>query len=196
MDFQPYKTTLEHAGVVFAPGLSNHEIHQIEASYAFRFPADYRAFLMFALPISHGFVDWRHGDRAHIHQQLAWPYEGICFDIEHNNFWLRAWGPRPADLTAAFAIAHQAVAEAPTLIPVAGHRYIPDVPADAGNPIFSVYQTDIIYYGRDLLEYLENEFGYYFFGQSRYQITEPIRSIAFWSHLVAINDGQIEDGSA
>lgn len=99
-------------------------------------------------------------------------------------------------MTAACAIAHQAIEQAPRLIPIAGHRYIPDAPAEAGNPIFSVYQTDIIYYGRDLFEYLENEFGDYFFGQKRYQITEPVKSIAFWSYLVVINDGGVEDGSA
>src|SRR5262245_5683087 len=113
MELQYYKTTLEQAGVIFAPGLSADDIHQIETSYAFRFPADYRAFLMFALPISNGFVDWRHADRAQIQQQLIWPYEGMCFDIEHNHFWLRTWGPRPTDLTVACTIAQQAVEQAP-----------------------------------------------------------------------------------
>lgn len=28
----------------------------------------------------------------------------------------------------------------------------------AGNPVFSVYQTDIVIYGRDLHRYLEHEF--------------------------------------
>ncbi len=182
--------------MVFAPGLSDGEIQQIEDNYAFHFPPDYRAFLMFALPISNRFVDWRQGDRAKIQEQLAWPYEGMCFDIEHNNFWLRAWGPRLLDLNAAFAIARRAVEEAPTLIPIYGHRYIPATPAEIGNPIFSVWQTDIIYYGRDLFAYLEIEFGNYFSGRRRAPITEPIKPIPFWSYLVAINEGEIDDGRA
>src|SRR5262249_25570279 len=157
----------------------------IEAEHGFCFPPDYRAFLMFALPVSNGFVDWRNGDRGQIHNQLSWPYEGMCFDIKHNAFWLDdAWGKRPSELTEACAIAKLAIDQAPRLIPVAGHRYIPDAPCEEGNPIFSVYQTDIIYYGRDLFEYLENEFGYYFFGHARYQISEPVKQITFWSELV------------
>ncbi len=194
MEFQRYKSTLESAGVVFEAGLTTQEVHQIETRYRFRFPSDYCAFLRYALPVSHDFVDWRNVSEARILKMLSWPYEGMCFDIEYNNFWLHAWGPRPDRLPDAFAIAKRAIAQAPTLIPIFGHRYIPAVPAEEGNPIFSVYQTDIIYYGRDLGEYLENEFGYYFFGQSRYQITEPVKLIAFWSYLVDINNGIVADG--
>ena len=46
----------------------------------------------------------------------------------------------------------------PKLIPIYSSRYIPESPKETGNPVFSVYQTDIIYYGFDLLSYFENEF--------------------------------------
>lgn len=194
MELQKYKPTLERAGVVFEPGLSAQEIHQIETNYGFRFPLDYCAFLMDSLPVSRGFVDWRNADEKQILKMLSWPYEGVCFDILHNNFWLQEWGSRPLQLSDAYAIAQNAIDQAPTLIPIRGHRYIPDAPTEAGNPIFSVYQTDIIYYGRDLGEYLENEFGYHFFGKGRHIISEPVKSIAFWSYLVDINNGIIADG--
>jgi hypothetical protein len=35
---------------------------------------------------------------------------------------------------------------------------MPDEPRKAGNPVFSVHQTDIIHYGYDLLHYLHEEF--------------------------------------
>ena len=89
---------------------------------------------------------------------LDWPYEGMCFDIENNAFWLPAWGKKPSSLAECFAIARKAVDAAPKLIPVYSHRYIPDRPCLPGNPVFSVYQTDIIYYGSDLQNYLENEY--------------------------------------
>jgi hypothetical protein len=108
----------------------------------------------------------------------------MCFDIEHNVFWVDSWSPRPNDLAEAFAIAKRAVDSAPRLIPINGHRYIPDAPFERDNPGFSVHQTDIIHYGSNLFEYLENEFGYHFFGQSRYHISEPVKEIAFWSGLV------------
>lgn len=196
IDVQHYVDMLERAGVTFAPGLSEAEIHQIEASYALRFPPDYRALLMAALPISEGFTDWRNGDRKKILAYLDWPHRGICFDIEHNQFWMRAWGPRPGDLDAAFEIARQAVEQAPRLIPILSHRYIPTAPAESDNPIFSVYQTDIIYYGSNLGEYLENEFSTNLFGQHRYQISKPLKYIPFWSYLVDINNGVVNDGRA
>jgi hypothetical protein len=180
--------------VEFLAGLTAQEVAQIETRHGFRFPPDYRAFLMLALPVSRPFIDWRsRGDDA-IRSRLALPYEDMCFDIEASGFWLRSWGARPARLEDAFAIAKRAVDAAPRLVPIAGHRFIPDSPHEEGNPVFSVHQTDIIYYGRDLAEYLENEWGYYFFGQGRYKITEPVKSIAFWSYLVAINSGEVDDG--
>ena len=74
-----------------------------------------------------------------------------------------------------------------------GHRFIPATPSESDNPIFSVYQTDIICYGRNLLEYLENELSLAAFGKQRYQISEPVKVIPFWSHLVDLNNGLVAD---
>ncbi|HXG66624.1 MAG TPA: SMI1/KNR4 family protein [Blastocatellia bacterium] len=173
---------LEQAGVLFEPGLSQAEIRQIEEEYHFKFPPDLKDFLMFALPVSHGFLNWRQADKEEIVRSLSWPYEGMCFDIAHNSFWLEEWG-RPPSLEEAFAIARKAVEYAPALIPINGHRYIPDRPDEACNPVFSVYQTDIIYYGCNLADYLENEFSYYF-GRSEHSLKGEIKHIEFWSNLV------------
>lgn len=100
------------------------------------------------------------------------------FDIRHNTFWPAAWGPRPESLEEAFQFAAQAVATAPRLIPVFGHRYIPAEPARAGNPVFSVHQTDIIVYGNDLLSYFANEFRAV---ASWYTPPLDARPIRFWS---------------
>ena len=53
-------------------------------------------------------------------------------------------------------------------------------PVRAGNPVFSVYQTDIIYYGGDLLSYFACEFH----GVAKWH-TPPldVRPIRFWSEL-------------
>jgi len=182
MDLELYKNGLEQAGVLFAPGLSESEIHQIQRRHHFLFPPDLKNFLMFALPISSGFINWRDADEEKISERLSWPYEGMCFDIEHNSFWLEEWGQRPASLDEAFSVARKAVEHAPTLIPIYSHCYIPDSPNEARNPVFSVYQTDIIYYGGDLAEYLENEFRYYF-GRSEYSLKKEIKYIEFWSQL-------------
>ena len=101
--------------------------------------------------------------------------------------WHVAQGKRPADITEARAVAQAHVQAAPPLIPVCGHRYLPGRPDESGNPVFSVYQTDIIIYGQDLANYLENEFSYYF-GTPDYVIREPLRKIEFWTMLVEHNE--------
>ena len=114
---------------------------------------------------------------------LNWPYEGICFDIKNNAVWPPSWGAKPTSLTEAFEVAQQKVDAAPTLIPIYSHRYLPDRPSIEGNPVFSVYQTDIIYYGSNLLNYFQNEFQSHF-GVANYHISDSPRRIEFWSDLI------------
>ena len=88
-------------------------------------------------------------------------------------------------------MARARVAQAPRLIPVMGHRYIPAEPELAGNPVFSVYQTDIIYYGVDLATYLRCEFGQLDHVNA---VREEARRIRFWSELVSANaSGSLEE---
>jgi hypothetical protein len=183
MDLAYCKDRLSKAGVSFDAGLTHGEISAIEREYGFSFPPDLREFLGCALPVSKGWVDWRRAARSEIIERLGWPFESMCFDIEHNSFWLESWGPKPAALPEAYEIARAAVSAAPRLIPVCGHRFMPDRPCEAGNPIFSVYQTDIIHYGSDLFDYFYNEFGYYF-GRTGYRFDGRARHIEFWSDLV------------
>ena len=104
----------------------------IQGRYGFQFPDDLRAFLERALPTSGGFVNWRKETPNQIEGRLAWPTDGICFDIEHNGFWHEPWGRRPSGLAEAIAAAKRHVSTAPTMIPICSHRYIPDRPTDAG----------------------------------------------------------------
>ena len=46
----------------------------------------------------------------------------------------------------------------PELLPIFGHRYLAAEPCRSGNPVFSIYQLDIIYYGANLADYLMIEF--------------------------------------
>lgn len=188
MNLASHQAALKNAGVVFTEGLSEAELSAIEARGRFVFPPDLRAFLQAALPVSHGFVDWRALSDAQLADYLDAPFEGIAFDIEMNAFWLPEWGPRPDALEEAVAIARRALEGAPRLIPILGHRYIPDRPHEAGNPVFSVVQTDIIVYGASLAEYLENEF-HQAFDKTRYEVRGDARVIEFWSRLVDVNNG-------
>src|SRR6266852_8356929 len=134
--------TLRDSGVSLDRGLSDREISDTENLYGFVFPPDLRDLLEFALPVGEQFPNWRNGPEQKLRERLAWPADGICFDVEHNAFWLPSWGPRPETLDAAVAVTRTALAAVPVLIPVYSHRYIPAEPMVAGNPVYSVYQTD------------------------------------------------------
>jgi len=167
--------------VEFDSGLTESEIRTVEAHFDFRFPADLCALLQTALPRGPLFPDWRMPESTALADRLAWPFDGIAFDIEHNVFWLDSWGPRPAALSDALAVARATVESAPRLIPIFGHRYLPAEPEAAGNPVFSVYQTDIICYGVDLRRYLLCEFGRLDFAEATRG--EP-RRIRFWTDII------------
>lgn len=190
---------LQSKGVAFDRGLSDDEIQQIESDYEFRFPPDLRSLLQFALPISESLPNWRRGwmarpiiewqDRTPIvrgHNSIsirdwfAGPADGICFDVEHNALWMAEWGGRPEDLSTAQAVARRKLAQAPKLIPVYSHSFLPSQPYDSGNPVLSVHQTGIIYYGFDLASYLAHEFK---IAAPKWAATEA-REISFWSNLV------------
>lgn len=179
---------LRKRGVPLAPGLTEPELARAERMYRFSFPPDLRALLALALPLPRPggprFPDWRNGDPAVLAGQLDWPFEGIAFDIEHNAFWWSGWGTRPPLLADAIAVARAAVAEAPRLIPIAGHRYLPSEPCVAGNPVFSAYQTDIIYYGLDLRRYFACELGAIDHAEA---VRGEPRHIRFWTALVETN---------
>jgi hypothetical protein len=196
MDLERARAELERAGVRFERGLSDGEVREIEARWELRFPPDLREWLQYALPVSKGWTRWRDpgpAAQAELAGALEWPCEGLCFDLEHNRFWLEEWGPRPAELEAAMEVVKRAVRAAPRLIPIYGHRYLPERPAEAGNPVFSVYQTDIIYYGASLEEYLEAELRVKIGGEKAARSggaaegTE--RHIELWSQLVERNAG-------
>lgn len=69
-----------------------------------------------------------------------------------------------------------------TCLPIYAHRFIPNSPNELGNPVFSIYQTDIIYYGIDLIDYFSNEFDIEV--PKSYITVEQPKVIPFWSELV------------
>lgn len=186
MDFAQAQSILStKAGVQFDPGLTDAEFSRIEKTFGFEFPPDLHEFLSLGLPVSKSWPNWRGSDEPTLRHWLNAPFDGICFDTQQSEFWLPEWGTRPPDHNAAIHIARQAVLQAPTLIPVFGHRFIPATPHQRGNPVFSVHQTDIIHYGSDLLNYLHNEF-YYEFGVSQYTFASTPRKIPFWSQFTEL----------
>jgi hypothetical protein len=144
------------------PGLTDDEFAHIEHEFGFEFADDHRAFLAAGLPLNAarrpGWPDWRSGDPDALRQQLMWPVEGVLFDVANDNVWHRSWGERPEDPEAALETARLNLARAPRMVPVYGHRCLPAGRGTFGHPVLSIWQTDIIYYGTDLVDYVHQEF--------------------------------------
>ncbi|HZW06323.1 MAG TPA: hypothetical protein VFF65_04295 [Phycisphaerales bacterium] len=170
-------------GTRVEPGLTAHELELAAALFDARFPPDLEELLRLGLPTGQSWPDWRaaardpEGEAAQkLCESLAWPLKGMLFDIEHDSFWDPQWGVKPAALADARRIATEAVQTAPRLIPVFAHRYIPTEPHLAGNPVLSVYQADIIVYGRTLYTY--------FIAESKgwaHDLAENARPIRAWT---------------
>ena len=153
-------------------GYSQSELDSAQARYRLRFPPDLVELLLDRRPVD-GF-DWR-SDDGRIAEMLQWPFDLLLFDIDHGDWW-PGWGERPVCREEQVEILKDALKKAPRLIPLLGHRFLPESPSNAGNPVFSMHGFDTIYYGANLDEYFTNEF------ESRHEIG-PVRRVPFWSDL-------------
>lgn len=170
------------------PGLTDAEFARIERDFEFEFADDHRAFLAAGLPVNDlapgrprsPWPDWRDADSGDLRERLAWPVEGVLFDVQRNALWHPSWGQRPADTSEALSTARQHLSRAPKMIPVYGHRYLPAGAGTYGHPVLSIYQTDIIVYGTDLADYINNEFGRWFISAD----WSPPPMVPFWSDFL------------
>lgn len=159
--------------------LTDEEIDAIEEQWKVRFPPDYRLFYKWLHAVDRPQVGLkREGDTLTIDtfsscmfhswqrepEAIEWAYEhilyGLAFDAIYNSdLWRAEWGPLPATEEEARERLKPVVEAAPRMIPIYRHRYLLAEPCQAGNPIFSIWQSDIIIYGADLRTYLLEEWG-------------------------------------
>lgn len=144
---------LKKCEVLIEKGLNGEELARIEAEFGFTFPPDLRAVLQEGLPVGVGFPDWRSGGSQQLRMRLNLPVAGLSYEVARGKFWWKQWGQRPSDTESAAKIARQALKKVPILVPLYGHCYIPSSPALAGNPVFFVYQTEVLCYGYDLSDF-------------------------------------------
>jgi hypothetical protein len=175
---------MKSKGVIFTSGLTAEEIVAVEHKFYICFPPDLKEFLQTELPVSESFVNWRLGlclkdEENKIMRRLNRPLEGMLFDINENEFWIKDWGEKPDDFEQQSKIASENFKKYPKLIPIYSHRYIPSMPLEAGNPIFSVYQMDIVYYGYNLSDYFAHEFGFVL--PKMFNVPKEYKQIDFWS---------------
>jgi hypothetical protein len=182
------------------------EVREAEEVYGLEFHSDYAQFLRtLGMPRPGSFsasfegstlvpgerpafTDWTDSDS--VSEAMAWPLDGIAFDLEQNDLWGEEWGPDPGPTEARISRVQELLREA-TTIPVSGHRYIvnaPDLPA--GYVILSIYQSDVIVYGADLRSYLLLELATLLDGdgldykRATHSDWEAVRNIPFWGTLL------------
>jgi hypothetical protein len=162
-------------GTRWSNGLNEEELDTIEQRYQIRFPPDYRLFLQklhcvdqpqvgagydgnIMIPTTApSFYNWQRDTEA-IQAAHEWLIDGLFFDVQHNNLWLESWGTKPSTAEEQETRVRELVNAAPKLIPIFGHRYLLAEPCKAGNPVLSIYQSDIIVYSADLRDYFLTEF--------------------------------------
>lgn len=176
-------SVLEQAGVELAPGLTGGEIRSVRERFGFEFAQDHLDLLSSAMPVGDRWPDWRGGDDSELRRMLDWPIDGFVWDALNQEppFWPPSWGARPKNTTEVERTVRSKLAERPTLVPIHGRRYTPAAPAPSGSPVFSVYQTDVTYYGPDLVEYLRNELG---IGAAPRDTWSFRTKVPFWSRFV------------
>lgn len=195
-------------GTRWLGGLDEQEIVTIEQQYQLHFPPDYRLFLQMLHSVDRPMVGARYTrsntmesctspslynwqtDTTSLQAAYEWLVHGLVFAVERSDLWLPGWGTKPGTLEKQEARVRDLVNAAPKLIPVFGHRYLLAEPCEAGNPVFSIYQSDMIIYGEDLYSYFLHEFWDLLGierpadGRERQQSLEPYRTIPFWGEIL------------
>lgn len=173
---------LEKKGIKFEKGLTFVELEQIEKIYQIKFPNTLKEFLMIGLPISKGFYNWRdtaEENISFIKQVMKKPISDID-DMADEVYWCDDWGDEPENEEDIVKKVKERLTNAPQLLPIYAHRYIPVI-SDENPPIISIHDIDIIYYGKNLEDYFKVEFGEKKQNAIEFQKIKPI---PFWSDIM------------
>lgn len=166
--YKKYISLLEQQGVQFEKGLTQEEIELAEKIYDIKFPKSLSEFLMTALPVSKDFYNWRNMEESNvsfIKQIIELPKMNIYNEADEI-CWNEEWGEK--------------LVNAPKLIPIFAHRYIPMVNGEE-IPILSIHGVDVIYYAKTLEEYINAEF----LGiNKKFQSLDEYMYVPFWSDIM------------
>lgn len=173
---------MKKQGVEFEKGLTLDELEQIEKIYQIKFPNSLKNFLMTALPISNGFYNWRNIQNDNIRfikKILNKPFSDV-YNMAREVYWCDNWGKDPEDEKIIEEEVRKRLKKAPILLPIYAHRYIPII-LDENPPVISIHDVDVIYYGKDLEDYFNIEFGKKIQDTIEFQKVLPI---SFWSDIM------------
>ncbi len=173
---------LKHKNIVLEDGLSDEEFKHIKSIYNIEFPTPLKDFYENILPVSKGFYNWRDFNEKNVEfikKCMEFPIKNIC-NMTNEVDWCDEWGIEPEDEKVRDEEIKNKALNAPKLIPIYSHRYMPLGKFD-GYPILSICGVDIIYYGKDIDDYMRIEFG----DKKQYELDcKFIQKIPFWTDLM------------
>lgn len=173
---------LRSHGIQVEAGLTYDEVGKIEKIYSIQFPKSLKAFLMEGVPISDGYYNWRNFKTDNIEYIKRVIYRPVKYieDYPEEVEWYKEWGKEPEVVSNRIQIVKERLMDAPTLLPIYAHRYMPEG-LDENPPVISVMGVDIIFYGENLVEYFKVEFGEKKHAEINCKIIKPI---PFWSDII------------
>lgn len=145
-------------GTDYNKGIPEKKIDKAEKIAGAPFPDDLRLFLKNLHDPRGVFFPWAQVTPELYAKKQDALLQGFLFDVEENALWLESWGARPSSKAARTEIVRAEIARWPKLVPIIGHRFMAIEPLQTGNPVFSIHQSDVIYYGPDIGRFLCNEF--------------------------------------
>jgi hypothetical protein len=171
---------LKKNGIKIEKPLSSSEICQIEKVYNIQFPLSLKKFYSIALPVSNGFYNWRNFSSeniSNIQSIINTPYFDV-YNMAEDVYWNDNWGIEPTEETIKINEVRKRLAKAPKLIPIFSHRYIPELYNDP--PVISISGVDVVYYGKNLKDYFNVEFG----RRKLFLSLNSFKEIPFWSEIM------------
>jgi len=165
MSYEHIICLMKEKGVSFENGLTETELEQIEKVYDISFPASLLRFYKEALPVGVSFVKWNDFSEeniANIKEKMYLPYKWLSQDI-------------------TYCEAFRNAKNAPKLIPIYSHRYMPII-NHTDPPVFSTVGADTIWYGKNLEDYLFNEFI-----REYIIVSSDIQFVPLWSNIINNN---------
>ena len=180
--YKKYISLLEQQGVQLEKGLTQEEIELAEKIYDIKFPKSLSEFLMTALPVSKDFYNWRNMEESNVRfikQMIELPKMNIYNEADEI-YWNDEWGEEPENIIEFITLVREKLVNAPKLIPIFAHRYIPMVNGEE-IPILSIHGVDVIYYAKTLEEYINAEF----LGiNKKFSSLDEYMYVPFWSDIM------------
>jgi len=173
---------LRAKGIQFAERLTESEFRKIEEIYDIKFPESLRKFYSLGVPFSDRFPLWNDFSDANIEkikERIVAPIKWLLIYVEKDGYWLTGWGKRPDSTDESIEQFWEIALQAPKLIPIYSHRYMPQLDGVDDPPVISTVGQDTIYYGGNLEEYLQNEF----LKEKPFSMSNCIY-IPFWSDII------------